>query len=57
MTEHLHRLVDYAAANSRPSVSAAWIVLLGGDKRGDWKRWYKRNIAIADDLYDEHLRG
>lgn len=20
------------------------IVLLGGDKRGEWKRWYKRNI-------------
>ena len=32
------------------------IVLLGGDKRGDWTGWYERNIPIADDLYDEHLR-
>ena len=33
------------------------IVLLGGDKRGDWGGWYERNIPIADDLYDEHLRN
>jgi len=32
------------------------IVLLGGDKRGDWTGWYERNIPIADDHYDEHLR-
>jgi hypothetical protein len=33
------------------------IVLLGGDKTNDWKRWYKRNIPIADKLYDRHLRA
>jgi hypothetical protein len=33
------------------------IILLGGDKRGDWRAWYKRNIPIADDLYDDYLRG
>lgn len=33
------------------------IVLLGGDKRGDWTGWYERSIPIADDLYDEHLRN
>lgn len=33
------------------------IVLLGGDKRGDWTGWYERNIPIADELYDEHLRN
>jgi hypothetical protein len=32
------------------------IVLLGGDKRDDWAGWYERNIPLADDLYDEHLR-
>jgi hypothetical protein len=32
------------------------IVLLGGDKRGDWRGWYERNIPIADDLYDDYLR-
>lgn len=31
------------------------IVLLGGDKTGDWSGWYERNIPIADDLYDEYL--
>jgi hypothetical protein len=33
------------------------IVLLGGEKRDDWSDWYERNIPIADDLYDEHLRN
>lgn len=33
------------------------IVLLGGDKRGDWTGWYARNIPLADDLYDDHLRN
>jgi hypothetical protein len=33
------------------------IVLLGGDKTNDWKGWYKRNIPIADRLYDRHLRA
>ena len=32
------------------------IVLLGGDKRGDWAGWYERNISLADDLYDDYLR-
>lgn len=32
------------------------IVLLGGDKTGDWQGWYERNVPAADDLYDEHLR-
>lgn len=33
------------------------IILIGGDKRGDWKRWYKRNIPLADDLFDDYLSG
>jgi hypothetical protein len=33
------------------------IVLLGGDKTNDWTGWYKRNIPVADRLYDEHLRS
>jgi hypothetical protein len=32
------------------------VILLGGDKRGDWTGWYERNIALADDLYDAYLR-
>ena len=31
------------------------ILLLGGDKSGQWKSWYDRAIPQADDLYDEHL--
>ena len=32
------------------------IFLLGGDKSGDWDRWYKKNIPLADDLFDEHIQ-
>jgi hypothetical protein len=32
------------------------VVLLGGDKAGDWKGWYERVIPRADRLYDKHLR-
>lgn len=31
------------------------ILLMGGDKSGEWKRWYSGAIAEADRLYDEHL--
>lgn len=31
------------------------IVLVGGDKTGNWTGWYDENIPVADDLYDEHL--
>ncbi|MFT4036034.1 MAG: type II toxin-antitoxin system RelE/ParE family toxin [Patulibacter sp.] len=33
----------------------AALLLLGGDKAGNWRRWYVQNVPIADDLYDEHL--
>lgn len=32
------------------------IMLLAGDKAGNWKRWYKENIPVADELFDVHLR-
>ncbi|WP_445148580.1 type II toxin-antitoxin system RelE/ParE family toxin [Baekduia sp. Peel2402] len=32
------------------------IILLGGDKSGDWTGWYERNVPRADALYDEYLR-
>src|SRR4051812_45479074 len=32
------------------------VVLVGGDKRGDWSAWYEHNVPIADDLYDAYLR-
>ena len=30
------------------------VLLVGGDKTDDWDRWYKRNIPIADERFDEH---
>ena len=32
------------------------ILLVAGDKSGNWTRWYKKNIPIADDLFDQHLQ-
>lgn len=32
------------------------ILLIAGDKAGSWKKWYKANIPIADDRFDEHLK-
>jgi hypothetical protein len=31
------------------------ILLIGGDKRGTWNRWYDEMVPIADALYDQHL--
>jgi hypothetical protein len=30
------------------------VLLVGGDKSGDWAGWYDENIPIADDRFDEH---
>ncbi len=31
------------------------IMLIAGDKAGDWERWYGKNIPLADDLFDRHI--
>ena len=31
------------------------ILLVGGDKTNRWQAWYRENISIADQLYEEHL--
>lgn len=31
------------------------ILLLGGDKQGKWRTWYRSSIPTADDLFDNHL--
>ena len=28
------------------------ILLVAGDKAGNWKRWYRQNIPAADDKFD-----
>ena len=33
------------------------ILLIAGDKSGDWNKWYDKNIPLADDLFDEHQRS
>ena len=33
------------------------ILLLGGDKSGQWQRWYRWAVPSADDLYDAHLKS
>ena len=32
------------------------ILLLGGDKSGEWNDWYRWAVPLADDLYDEYLQ-
>jgi hypothetical protein len=31
------------------------ILLLGGDKSGEWSVWYEWAVPVADDPYDEYL--
>ncbi|WP_329005886.1 hypothetical protein OHA18_21120 [Kribbella sp. NBC_00709] len=31
------------------------MLLIGGDKVDRWEAWYRENIPIADELYDEWL--
>lgn len=31
------------------------ILLIGGDKSGQWSEWYERAVPVADDLYDVYL--
>jgi hypothetical protein len=32
------------------------IFLVGGDKTGQWNRWYAEMILVAEDLYDRYLQ-
>jgi hypothetical protein len=31
------------------------VLLVAGDKSGNWQRWYQTAIPLADDRYDAHL--
>jgi len=35
----------------------AAILLVGGDKTGNWDRWYRRNVPLADERFERHLRS
>jgi hypothetical protein len=32
------------------------VLLVAGDKDGQWERWYKRTIPLADDRFDDRER-
>lgn len=32
------------------------ILLLGGDKEGEWDVWYDEHVPVADALYEQYLR-
>ena len=32
------------------------ILLLGGDKSGEWDMWYRTAVSEADELYDIHIQ-
>ncbi|GAA3579847.1 hypothetical protein GCM10022197_41850 [Microlunatus spumicola] len=32
------------------------LVLVAGDKAGNWKQWYKENIPIAEQRYETHMK-
>jgi hypothetical protein len=57
---HLKELRPGSAGRSEIRVIFAFdatrsaLLLLGGDKAGNWQRWYRENIPIAEQLYLEY---
>jgi hypothetical protein len=33
------------------------VLLVAGDKTGDWQRWYRDNIPVAEQRYEKWLAG
>lgn len=60
-SRHQHMKEMRAAADGAIRVLFAFdprrtaILLLGGDKSGQWAAWYRQAVPVADDLYDTHL--
>lgn len=57
---HLKELRPGSAGRSEIRVLFAFdparsaLLLLGGDKAGNWQRWYRENIPLAERLYLEY---
>jgi hypothetical protein len=57
---HLKELRPGSAGRSEIRVLFAFdparsaLLLLGGDKAGNWQRWYRENIPVAERLYLEY---
>jgi hypothetical protein len=45
----IHHLNELDHLRVRPARSA--LLQLGGDKAGNWQRWYRDNIPLAEQLY------
>lgn len=54
---HLKELRPGSAGRSEIRILFAFdparsaLLLLGGDKAGNWQRWYRQNIPLAEQLY------
>ncbi|MCL2482823.1 MAG: type II toxin-antitoxin system RelE/ParE family toxin [Propionibacteriaceae bacterium] len=33
------------------------ILLVGGDKTDNWDKWYRRNIPVADERFERHVKN
>jgi len=59
---HLKELRPGSAGRSEIRVLFAFdptrsaLLLLGEDKAGNWQRWYRQNIPIAEQLYLEYTK-
>ncbi|MFI7437898.1 hypothetical protein [Micromonospora haikouensis] len=31
------------------------VILVAGDKAGRWSQWYRENVPVAEDRYEEYL--
>ncbi|GAB2988352.1 hypothetical protein GCM10027184_46630 [Saccharothrix stipae] len=60
---HMKELRPASAGSSEVRILFAFdplrqaILLVAGDKSGDWQGWYERNVPVADRRFDEHLAG
>ncbi|MGC7102003.1 type II toxin-antitoxin system RelE/ParE family toxin [Amycolatopsis lurida] len=60
---HLKELRPASAGNTEVRILFAFdprrraILLVAGDKAGDWRGWYSTNIPVAERRYDRHLRS
>ncbi|RMI42056.1 type II toxin-antitoxin system RelE/ParE family toxin [Streptomyces triticirhizae] len=60
-THHLKELRPGSSGASEIRVLFAFdpvrraVLLVAGDKAGDWGRWYQRNIPVAEKRYREHI--
>ncbi|CAM5593898.1 hypothetical protein GCM10010329_48860 [Streptomyces spiroverticillatus] len=58
---HLKELRPGSAGTSEIRILFAFdpvrraVLLVAGDKAGDWHRWYESNVPIAEKRYQQHL--